>query len=185
MHVALLRTVVESLDGAGIPHMVAGSFASTFHSDPRMTRDINLVIDPESEEPLIEFVGCFDQERFYVGNPIAAFAERGMFNIIDTQTGWKADLMIRKDRPFSVREFARREPATISGVATFVASVEDTILAKLDWSRDSESTRQLEDVVGMLRARSGSVDFDYLAAGAIELGVGEALARAQTAAEPS
>ena len=43
---AALAHIVAALDAAGIPHMVAGSFASTFHGDPRTTQDIDLVIDP-------------------------------------------------------------------------------------------------------------------------------------------
>ena len=42
----VLAQVVKALDDAGIPHMVVGSFASTFHGDPRMTRDVDVVIDP-------------------------------------------------------------------------------------------------------------------------------------------
>lgn len=178
MHASLLKAVVEALDRAGIPHMVAGSFASTFHSDPRMTRDIDLVIDPDSLDELASFVSSFRESRFYVGSAESAFLERGMFNVIDIETGWKADLIVRKERPFSVREFARRQPVSISGVETFVASVEDTVLAKLDWSRDSKSTRQFEDVVAMLRAQRDSIDTDYLNSGAAELAVEAALAMA-------
>ncbi len=46
--VELLQTVVEALDRAGIPHMVAGSVASTFHGEPRATQDIDFVIDPDA-----------------------------------------------------------------------------------------------------------------------------------------
>lgn len=181
MHTDLLMAVVSYLDRAEIPHMVAGSFASTYHSDPRMTRDIDIVIDPTLES-LERFVELFDPDRYYVAGAKEAFEHRSMFNIIDTETGWKADLIIRRDRPFSAREFERRQPAEISGVTTFVASVEDTILAKLDWSKDSASTRQFEDVVGMIVARSAELDQEYLQAGAIELGVVEALDRAKNAA---
>src|SRR5262249_754069 len=41
-----LGAIVALLDAAGIPHMLTGSFASTFHGSPRSTRDIDLVIDP-------------------------------------------------------------------------------------------------------------------------------------------
>jgi len=34
-----------------------------------------------------------------------AVQQRDMFNRIDTSTGWKVDLIVRKDRPFSVMEF--------------------------------------------------------------------------------
>lgn len=177
MHTELLKQIVEACNDLGIPHMVAGSFASTFHSEPRMTRDIDIVIDPASDQ-LDQFVERFDRDRFYLSDVSAALLRRDMFNIIDTETGWSADLIIRKDRPFSLRELDRRLPVTISGVETFVASVEDTILAKLDWSKDSESTRQFEDVVAMIRAQRDGLDTAYLLAGAEELGVSKALDRA-------
>ncbi len=46
MQFEFLSRVVALLDNAGIPHMLAGSMASTFHGEPRMTRDIDMVIDP-------------------------------------------------------------------------------------------------------------------------------------------
>jgi hypothetical protein len=42
----LLARTLASLDANGIPHMLAGSFASTFHGKARTTQDIDLVIDP-------------------------------------------------------------------------------------------------------------------------------------------
>ena len=42
----LLRAAVAWLDQAGIPYMIVGSYASTFHGEPRMTRDIDVVVDP-------------------------------------------------------------------------------------------------------------------------------------------
>jgi hypothetical protein len=137
MHTELLRLIVDGCDAQAIPHMVAGSFASTYHSDPRMTRDIDIVIDPSSST-LVNFISSFDEDLYYVGDAVSALADRGMFNIIDMKTGWKADLIIRKDRAFSVRELERRQPATISGIDTFIATVEGMILAKLEWSASSE-----------------------------------------------
>jgi len=40
-----LARIVERLRVAGIPHMLAGSFASTYYGTPRTTQDIDLVID--------------------------------------------------------------------------------------------------------------------------------------------
>lgn len=177
MHTYLLRQIVEACNANGIPHMIAGSFASTFHSDPRMTRDIDIVIDP-SATALAAFVQHFDSSRFYVSDAQSALTRRDMFNIIDTETGWSADLIIRKERAFSERELQRRQAVTLSGVETYVASVEDTILAKLDWAKDSESTRQFEDVVAMIQAQRNRIDIQYLEFGADELGVSEALDRA-------
>jgi hypothetical protein len=41
-----LRTIVDALDAAGIPHMVDRSVASARHGEPRSTVDIDIVIDP-------------------------------------------------------------------------------------------------------------------------------------------
>ncbi len=49
--------------------------------------------------------------------------------MIDTTSGWKVDLIMRKDRPFSRAEFARRRPTEVLGVGVFLATPEDTVLA--------------------------------------------------------
>ena len=166
----LLSQIVGALDAAGIPHMVAGSLASTHHGEPRSTQDIDLVVDP-SPASLAAFVADLDRERFYVGDAQGALDRRDQFNVIDVTSGWKVDLIIRKDRSFSRSEFARREPVTIAGVETAVASVEDTILAKLEWYRAGGSDRQRRDVVAMLAVQREAIDFPYLEEWAETLGL--------------
>jgi hypothetical protein len=61
----LLSRLVTRLDAAGIPHMVAGSFASTFHGMPRTTHDIDLVIDP-TRTSLETFVRSLPEAEYYV-----------------------------------------------------------------------------------------------------------------------
>jgi len=167
---ALLQTVVAALDRAGIPHMVTGSMASAVHGQPRATRDIDLVIDPDVHTIEI-LVAAFEDERFYVGDARTAVASRDMFNIIDVKTGWKVDLIIRKDRPFSREEFARRQPAVVAGVATYLATPEDAILSKLEWHAMSGSDTQRRDVIEMMVANADSLDLAYLSRWAEELGV--------------
>jgi len=106
---------------------------------------------------------------------VSATERRGMFNVIDVTTGWKADLIIRKDRAFSEEEFRRRLPVRIADVATYVASAEDTILSKLEWSAKSGSERQLRDVVSVIQVQRTTLDFDYLEHWATELGIADLL----------
>jgi hypothetical protein len=157
----LLAEIVRALDAAGIPHMVAGSLASTHHGEPRTTQDIDLVIDP-SEANLTTFTASLDRNRFYIGDAHGALDRRDQFNVIDVATGWKVDLIIRKDRPFSHSEFARRQPVVLAGVPTAVASVEDTILAKLEWAKTGGSDRQRRDVITMLAVQRDTIDTTYL-----------------------
>jgi len=91
--------------------------------------------------------------------------------VIDLATGWKIDLIIRKSRPFSQREFQRRRPIDLHGLPLFVASAEDIVVAKLEWSKLSHSKRQIEDVVGVLRTQRDALDRSYLEKWVSELGL--------------
>lgn len=163
------------LEQAGIPYMVAGSVSSSFYGNPRSTRDVDIVIDPDRKrlDSFLNFLGS----RFYASRPAAleALESRGMFNIIDTENGWKVDLIIRKDRPFSREEFARRRSAELMGLKTWVVSPEDSILSKLEWTKGRDSTLQLQDATQVLIVQWGSLDFDYLRRWAIQLDVVEQL----------
>ena len=168
----LLRVAVALLNDAGIPYMVVGSYASSFHGEPRMTRDVDLVVEP-TEPELRLLVEKIDGDRFYVGDALDALRHRSMFNLIEPSTGWKVDFIIRKDRPFSVAEFERRIPARVAGVDLYLASAEDTMLAKLEWGKAAGSDRQFDDVVAI--AATQQIDIAYMEEWARELGVVEEL----------
>jgi len=143
--------------------MVAGSFASTFHGVARATQDLDLVIDPTTAA-LDTLLASLDPDAYYVDLDTArdALRRRSQFNVIDMATGWKAALIIRKARPFSVEEFACRQPAELLGTHTYVATAEDSIVAKLEWAKQSDSTRQLRDVAGIVAIRGDSLDLAYI-----------------------
>jgi hypothetical protein len=158
-----LEQIIEELERAQIPHMLAGSFASTYHGDPRTTHDIDLVIDPD-RNALDRLVNQLSTERFYISPEAVdeAWRRRGQFNVVIMDLGWKIDLIIRKDRPFSLEEFRRRQRADIGGVVVYVATAEDTVLSKLEWAAAGESERQLRDVVGILQMQEGELDLGYI-----------------------
>ena len=158
-----LATIVFELDRAGIPHMLAGSFASSYHGDPRTTNDIDLVIDP-TLETLLVFVRSLDPADYYASEEAAreAFERRGQFNVVLLDSGWKADLILCKRRDFSRSEFERRQRVSIEGTEVFVATAEDTVIAKLEWASAGQSERQLRDVRGILDVRSETLDRGYI-----------------------
>ncbi len=80
------------------------------------------------------------------------------------------DMIVRKSRPYRIREFTRRQRASLGNVETWIVSREDLILSKLAWSATSELRRR--DVGQLLAA---GVDVDYLRRKALELGVRAAL----------
>jgi len=134
--------------------MIAGSFASAAHGLPRTTQDLDVVIDPPSTQALELMVGSMPTDEYYVDADAAreSLRRRSMFNVVDHSSGWKIDFIIRKNRDFSREEFARRMPFSLLDVPVFVASPEDTVVAKLEWSKLSGgSERQRRDVAGILR----------------------------------
>ncbi|MGD9749929.1 MAG: hypothetical protein AB7W59_02930 [Acidimicrobiia bacterium] len=173
---SILEAVIEELDEHAVCHMLAGSFASSIHGAPRATNDVDLVIDPAADrfEGLLESLAG---RGLYVPFDAArrALSERDQFNVLDTNTGWKVDLIIRKARPFSVAEFERRRPVDLGSVIVFVASAEDTILAKLEWAASSGSVRQQRDVEEITDALRATLDWRYLDRWAPDLGVEEAV----------
>ncbi len=161
----LLERLVQLLDASGVPFMIAGSFASAAHGLPRTTQDIDVVIDPPSHRELDALVKSMAPDRYYVDADAArdALRRRSMFNVVDQTSGWKVDFIVRKDRPFSQDEFARRMKLTLLGVPVFVASAEDTIVAKLEWSKLSGgSERQGRDVAGIVATIGSELDLPYI-----------------------
>jgi hypothetical protein len=171
---AFLARVVEALERASVPYMLAGSFASTHHGTPRATQDIDIVVDP-TFETLDAFLAALESEDLYFDVDVARdeFRRRGQFNVIDGATSWKVDVIFRKSRAFSREELKRRIRATVLGVDVSVATVEDTILAKLEWAKLGESERQLRDVRGMLDVQGDALDREYVERWLDELGVRE------------
>lgn len=181
----LLRLVVSELDAAGIPHMLTGSVAAAWHGGGRATMDIDLVIDPAPSQ-LDAFVRSVASAGVYVSPEAAreALALRSMFNVVDTNSGWKVDCIIRKARPFSEQEFARRRAVVHEGLRLWVATVEDLVVAKLEWAALGGSLRQLEDVGALLHVAGTDVDRAYVEHWVSDLGLMAQWREALRLAEP-
>jgi len=61
-----------------------------------------------------------------------------------------AQFEVLKDTPYRRLEFQRRRLATLEGVEFWIVSVEDLIISKLEWSKDSRSEMQLRDIRNLL-----------------------------------
>jgi hypothetical protein len=170
--IEVLQRVTAALERAGIPYMLTGSFASVFYGSPRSTQDIDLVISATKEQ-LREFTATLPSGEYYsdLGAALEAHRRESMFNIIDIKTNWKIDMIVRKNRAFSREEFGRRQRVSLQGLPLFVASPEDVILAKLEWSKLAQSQRQIEDAAGILKIRMDLLDRSYLDKWVHELGL--------------
>jgi hypothetical protein len=177
----ILKTVVTALEANDVPFMLTGSIAAAAHGAGRATMDVDFVIQATRAQ-LESFVKDLDGPAMYVSREAAleALAEESMFNVVETETGWKADLIPCKARPFSQAEFARRQPIELDGLHLWIASVEDVILSKLEWASLGGSARQLEDVAALLRVAAEDIDRAYLDRWIDELGLRQQWAAAYT-----
>lgn len=158
-----LRAISGALVAERIPAMLTGSVAAALRGASRATMDVDIVIQP-TREALDRFVERTIELGYYASLDAAreAFASQGLFNVIDAESGWKADLIIRKARPFSEAEFDRRESLTYHDISIPVARLEDLVVAKLEWATLGASARQLEDVRTLLRIGGSNVDREYV-----------------------
>ena len=165
--------LVRRLEALGIPYMIAGSFASSHHGLPRATNDADIVVDP-SPEALDALLAALAADGYYVDARTAreALRARRLFNVIDPETAFKVDLIVRKERPFSREEFARRERRDLGGLTVSLATPEDTILSKLEWARKAGgSERQFADALGVVQVCGDALDRAYVEKWAADLGV--------------
>ena len=141
---------------------------------PRSSQDLDLVIDQDAAS-LRRFLASLPAAEYYADADTAldAFRCRGRFNVIDTATAWKADLIIRKARPFSIEEMQRSSEGELLGTRVFVASAEDTVISKLEWAQlGGGSEVQLRDAAGILTLQGRSkLDVAYIEHWVRELGL--------------
>lgn len=166
----VLKAVAADLEGAGIPYMVTGSMAANFYTVPRMTRDIDLVI--ELFERDVDRITRLFQHDYYIDRDMVerAVLEHAMFNMIHNALVVKVDCVVRKETEYRREEFARRRAVSIAGQQVFIVSPEDLILSKLDWAKESRSEMQLTDVRNVVNSVQG-LDTAYLTRWADRLGL--------------
>lgn len=158
----VLKIIINKLESANIPYMLSGSVAANFYTIPRMTRDIDIVVQvqtPDAERIYSLFSGEFYVDKDTIRN---AVIERSMFNIIHNEGVVKVDFIVRKDSEYRKLEFERRRSILFEGTKISIVSAEDLIISKLYWAKDSMSEMQIRDVKNLLKTVSG-IDSGYMA----------------------
>jgi hypothetical protein len=91
---AFFTYVITVLEQLQIPYMVVGGFAATFYGEPRMTLDIDVVVDMKWDH-VDPFVAAFPIPDYYVSEEGARDSLQRCypFNVIQPTTGAKVDLV--------------------------------------------------------------------------------------------
>jgi len=154
------------LNNLNIRYMITGSVASIVYGEPRMTHDIDLVMELESEDTE-RFEEAFPIETFYCPPTEIIKVElgrsfRGHFNLIHHETGFKADVYLRGRDPLHEWALNNRKKIEFEGEYIWVAPIEYVILRKLDYYKEGKSEKHIRDIRGMLSISSDDIDFDEL-----------------------
>jgi hypothetical protein len=181
----LLKLVVHVLNDAGIEYMLTGSLASSLQGEPRSTHDVDIVVSIE-HSAVKDLVSAFPPPDYYLSEEavLDALRDRGMFNLIEVNTGDKVDFWILTDQPFDVSRFARKYAERIMGMDIYVSSYEDTILMKLSWAdRLGGSEKHFTDALRVFEVQYGKLDLNYLEEWAERLNVEKLFKKVKEEAE--
>ncbi len=162
--VELLRYTIAVLEDQGVTYMVVGSFASIAYGEPRLTNDIDIVVQLSAEQAN-RLCAAFPDPEFYVSAAAArdAVARQGQFNVIHPTSGNKIDFIVARDDDWGRTQLSRciRRPI-LADCESNIAAAEDVILGKLWYYKEGGSEKHLRDIVGMLQVSEDDIDRQYI-----------------------
>ena len=146
----IVRDISHRFEQARIAYMLTGSMAMNYYAQPRMTRDIDVVIAVSPDD--VGRVAALFRPDYYVSeeNIRESIAHESIFNLIHQESVIKVDCIIRKNSEYRQMEFERRQKISVLDFITFIVSKEDLIISKLSWAKESNSDVQLSDVRNLL-----------------------------------
>lgn len=178
----VLVDVTRVFEDLRIDYVVVGSFASSARGVRRATVDADIVaaLSLDRVQQLVERLS----KDYYIDDQAVRRAVVGqrVFNAIHLESMFKVDVYISGDS-FTKQEIARRLPEKIlpgSDTIVYIATAEDTVLAKLSWYRKGKevSDRQWSDVLGIIKIQKARLDYSYLRRWSEQLGVNDLLDKA-------
>ncbi len=131
-----LSKLVAVLDRFGIRFHLTGGITSVAYGEPRMTQDLDLVLD--RDRVLIvegEFLDALSGQGFHFSEETArqAIESRQMFQLLDVDRVIKLDLYVRCLIPGELDRSVRTE--LFPGVVLPIVARSDAALSKLVWIR--------------------------------------------------
>lgn len=156
----LLKRITKSLEEKNINYMLSGSIALNNYTIPRMTMDIDIVIEL-NEQILSDFLSIFN-DNYYLNEETVRqeTKNKGMFNIIDFETGFKIDFIIRKNTKYRELEFIRKKKTKISDFYVWIVAPEDLIISKIEWIQKIKSDKQIDDIKNLIAIPN--IDKEYI-----------------------
>lgn len=163
---SLYHIFTSKLEELNIPYAVTGSVASIFYGEPRMTHDIDIVIHLSTIN-IARFLNAFPPDQFYVPPEEVIMVElrrqsRGHINVINFYTGFKADLYFTGNDELLKFSIQNAKSITIQNGNIKIAPPEYVIIKKLEFFREGNSQKHIEDIKSILIHSDNLIDFKLL-----------------------
>ena len=150
----LFLIFTRKLTDLGVRYMVTGGIAAIYYGEPRLTNDVDVVVFLQREDAT-RLASAFPVEEFYCP-PIdvirleVAREQRGHFNLIHHETGFKADIYPGGRDELHTWGLAHAKSVAIGDDRVCLAPPEYVIVRKLQFFREGRSQKHLRDIRGIL-----------------------------------
>jgi hypothetical protein len=183
----ILISLIRTLEKAGVPYMIVGSYSSNFYGIPRSTKDADVVLNLDQAD-WGKFLSLLPPEF--------ELEQQSSFELV---TSTRKELIKVKGSPFELElfylsndahdriRFGRRQTIEISpGVNACLPTAEDVIIQKLRWSRAARRSKDFADVVAVLQVQGPNhLDWPYIEDWCAKHQTLDLLAEAKTEASPA
>ena len=155
-----LRVLVLFFEEHNIPYMLSGGMAISIYTGPRYTRDFDFIVHLKPSD--VTLLKDYFKEGYYYDEDTMkeAIRNKGMFNIIDHKSNYKADFIILKDDEFEQIKFENRQPVKFLDFTVLIISPENLLLSKLQWIQKLQSAQQSTDIIQLSKLEQ--MDWSYI-----------------------
>lgn len=149
------RDVIDRLEASGIRSFVTGSEAlAILGLAYRATNDIDLVVDLDAAAYETRLRPVFEPD--YLVNDLVRVPGKWLGSVIHVRDVGKADLVLRDRDGWGTAAFERRRRMDDPGLGTvWVSTVEDLLIAKLEFADGDPAGLQARDCVRIIQGFAG------------------------------
>lgn len=164
--IELIDTFIRPLITTGLPYAVTGSVAAMAYGEPRLTNDIDLVLEIKIAD-IPRLIEAFPEADFYLPPSDVITTEivrgiRGHLNIISQHSLLKADVYLVSGDPLHHWAMENVKIIDIDGLQVAFTPPEYLIIRKLEFFREGGSQKHLRDIAAMLEESSDIIDHNFL-----------------------
>jgi hypothetical protein len=162
----LFALYTEILTKYNIRYFITGSVASIVYGDPRLTHDIDLVINLNISQ-VDDLIKAFPSNEFYCPPKDVIITElnrdsRGHFNLIHHDTGFKADIYFTGKEELQHWAMKDSKQFEFAGSVIYVAPPEYVIIKKLEFFKEGNAQKHLSDIKSILNNSIELINFEFL-----------------------